>query len=90
MKNTLKKTLFLSLIIFISASQVNADTKDHDIKIRMNTTCHKMKDMQIKLQKIRADIDEIMSSMETSHVELNEIKDNIVFNENTKTGMSAD
>jgi hypothetical protein len=87
MKTTFKKTLFLALIIFISAAQVNADTKAHDIKTRMHTTCEKMKDMQIKLQKMRADIDEIMSSMETSHVELNQIKDSDVFKENTKQGM---
>lgn len=86
-ENYLKKTLFLSLIIFISAAQVNADTKAHDIKTRMHTTCEKMKDMQIKLQKMRADIDEIMSSMETSHVELNNIKESDIFQENTKKGM---
>ncbi|MDP1975702.1 MAG: hypothetical protein Q8K37_07010, partial [Alphaproteobacteria bacterium] len=74
MRTTSKNILFLSLIIFISTSQVNADTKD-DVKTKMHNACEKMKEMHIKLHKMRSDMDEMMNSMETSHVELNQIKD---------------
>lgn len=86
MRTTSKNILFLSLIIFISTSQVNADTKD-DVKTKMHNACEKMKEMHIKLHKMRSDMDEMMNSMETSHVELNQIKDSDVFKGNTTQGM---
>jgi hypothetical protein len=90
MRTTSKNILFLSLIIFISTLQINADTKNDDIKTKMHNACEKMKEMHIKLHKMRSDIDEMMSSMETSHVELNQIKDSDIFKENTKQGMRHD
>ena len=88
MRTTSKNILFLSLIIFISTSQVNATAPtDDDIKTKMHNACEKIKVIKAKFQKLRADMDEIIDSVEKSHVELNQIKDSDVFKENTKQGM---